>query len=159
MATKFGNEVARATLLDRLVDEKPDVSTEPKPLRTLDRLELRYSVRRELQRLLNTRAPYPHDVLEKQERTAINYGLPDFSHLSAKSPDDRLLIARFVEKTIEAYEPRMQEVRVEMDEYRPEHKALTARIKTVIVVESIRDPVSFPFVINLKDRDFNLDAV
>ena len=156
MAVQKTKEVARATLLERLVDNEPDVSTEPRPLRTLDKRKLRLSVRDELQRLLNTRCSYPLDELNKQERTVVNYGISDFSHLSPQNIDDRLVLSKNMEETIQAYEPRLQDVKIIVDYFDKEKKTLSARINAVIVVESIRDPVSFPFVINLKDREFNL---
>lgn len=151
-------ECARATLLDRLVDENPHVAEEAKPLRTLDRAGLRQSVRRELERLLNTRASYPPEILNRQERSALNYGIPDYYHLSPKSPSDHRVLELDLTRAISFYEPRLQDVRVEVQSYDEDRKALIASVEGVIVVESIRDPVSFPFTIQLKDGDFKLDG-
>lgn len=151
-------ECARATLLDRLADENPHVAEEAKPLRTLDRAGLRQSVRRELERLLNTRASYPPDVLNRQERTALNYGIPDYYHLSPKSPADHRILESDLSRAISFYEPRLREVQVAIQSYDEDRKALIASVNGVIVVESIRDPVSFPFTIQLKDGEFKLDG-
>lgn len=151
-------ESARATLLDRLVDKSPDVSQEPKPLRTLDRAELRQSVRRELERLLNTRSSYAPEILKQMERTVINYGIPDYYHLSPKSLEDQKALAQELGKTIAIYEPRLQDVHVVIDRYDDDKKSLMAGVRGVIVVESIRDPVSFPFSIQLKSREYDLDG-
>lgn len=151
-------ESARAALLDRLVDKSPDVSQEPKPLRTLDRAELRQSVRRELERLLNTRSSYAPEILNQMERTVVNYGIPDYYHLSPKSLEDQKTLSRELGRTISIYEPRLQDVHVVIEGYDDDKKSLMAGVRGVIVVESIRDPVSFPFSIQLKSREYDLDG-
>lgn len=151
-------ESARATLLDRLVDKSPDVSQEPKPLRTLDRAELRQSVRRELERLLNTRSSYAPEILNQMERTVVNYGIPDYYHLSPKNLEDQKALSQELGRTISIYEPRLQDVHVVIEGYDDDRKSLMAGVRGVIVVESIRDPVSFPFSIQLKSREYDLDG-
>jgi type VI secretion system protein ImpF len=159
MAQFLSREVARATLLDRLTDLQPELAKEAKPLRTLDRYQLRQSVRRELERLLNTRCSHPLERVEEMGRSVVNYGMPDFSHFSPRNPDERKILEREVARVIEAFEPRFQDVQVVVEEYRENQKALMAHVNAIIVVESIRDPVSFPFVIQLKDRDFDINAI
>ena len=99
-------EGARALLFDRLVDFYPGVDEEEPPFRILNRAELKASIRRELERLLNTRCSLSLHRVSEEERTVINYGIPDFSSLSPQNADDHALIGSIIGQTITAFEPR-----------------------------------------------------
>ena len=92
---------ARALLFDRLVDTEPESQKEVRPLRALDKNGLKASIRRELGRLLNTRCPMP--LTPTDERTVINYGIPDFSWLSLYNGDHRARLASWIRDAIVAY--------------------------------------------------------
>jgi type VI secretion system protein ImpF len=130
----------RAPLFDRLTS----------PVRSLDRSGLLESVRRELERLLNTRTPVPAVRLAAETRTVIDYGIPDFASFSPGNPDDRQRLADLVARTIEAFEPRLRNVRVQVEEVRGEHEVLRARLDADLVAETISEPVSFPALIGLR---------
>ena len=93
---------ARALLFDRLVDVSPDGEGHDDHLRILNAKQLKASVRREVGRLLNTRCSLPLHGLGEEERSVVNYGIPDFSSLSPHNADDRALIASVVGQTIAA---------------------------------------------------------
>jgi type VI secretion system protein ImpF len=134
---------ARAPLFDRLVDLDPHAAEEAEPLRVLDRAGLRASVRRELERLLNTRCPWPEAALAGRPRTVLEYGMPDFSHLYARGPAARGEIAAMVERTVAAYEPRLRRPRVVVEEDAGSERRLTVRIEGVLVVGEVQEAVSF----------------
>src|SRR5579864_6435199 len=102
---------ARALLFDRLVDLEPQTQKEIRPLRVLDKKGLKDSVRRELGRLLNTRRPIPL-APHLEERTVINYGIPDFSSLSPHSDNDRKRLEFWMQEAIKNFEPRLVNVKV-----------------------------------------------
>lgn len=103
--------VARVPLLERLADAEPERGDEARPLRTLDRAGLQASVGRELLRMLNRRvAPRPGMRL-----SVLDYGLPDWTGLHPSNPEDRLRIAREIERAILAFEPRLREPHVEVE--------------------------------------------
>src|SRR5256885_15454214 len=94
---------ARSLIFERLVDLEPkSLLGESQPLRILNKRELKGSVRRELGRLLNTRCSLPAQLLGQEERTVLDYGIPDFSPLSAHNADDHRLIAGIVSQSIPA---------------------------------------------------------
>src|SRR5215213_9707523 len=101
---------------------------EPKPIRILNRKELKESVRRELSRLLNTRCSIPSHLLGEEERTVLNYGIPDFSSFSAHNPDDHRRIAAIVAQTVSAFEPRLKQVRVTVERFRDHDRTLWVKI-------------------------------
>ena len=140
---------ARALLFDRLVDV-PDWVEQERPLRILNREQLKASVRRELERLLNTRCSIPLHRLGEEERSVVNYGIPDFSSLSPHSADDHALIASIVGQTIAAFEPRLRQVRVEVGPVFSAESALWLNISAELVVGTFAEPVSFPLTLNSK---------
>ena len=89
-------------------------AAEQKPWRILDREGLMRSIRLELHRLLNTRSYYSADANGRRERTVIDYGLPDYSALYTRNPEDHKRLAALVQSTVEAYEPRIRNVRIEV---------------------------------------------
>lgn len=134
---------ARALLFERLVDRDPGAVREAVPMRTLGRVELKQSLQRELQRLLNTRCPFPAEEVEAVQRTVIDYGLPDYSSYYTKSPEDQARVARLVRQTVEAFEPRLREVSVEVKLFRHSLKALQVLISGILTVGEVMELVSF----------------
>lgn len=102
---------AHAPLFERLVDDDP---LRREPFRVLNRAGLTASVRRELQRLLETRCPVGDDEVLAQQRTVFDYGTPDLSTVNLGNPLEVEQLRRRVEKAVAAYEPRLLDVRVSM---------------------------------------------
>jgi len=152
-------EGARASLVDRLIDRDPRSSQEARPLRILDRRAMKESVRRDLGWLLNTRSPVPPKQLEGQDRTVVNYGIPDFAALSAQNPDDRRRLALDVLRTVNAYEPRLKHVRVVVDEHRDDEKSLRVRIDALLSAGGIEEPVSFGAIVQSSTGEAVMDAI
>ena len=141
------SEGGRALLFDRLVDLDPRSTTEPRPLRTLTRRELRESVRREVERLLNTRSPTPAHLLEDRERTVIDYGVPDLAEFAAQRAEDHQRLTSLFARAIAAFEPRLRRVRVRVEGLVEMRRALVVRIDALLVIESVTEPVSFSVVV------------
>jgi len=102
------------SLLDRLIDLSPDAGIDPPANRSQSVRQLKASLRRDLEWLLNTRR-IPDEVPETYEelfRSLYNYGLPDVTSMGLNSPRDRQRLLRLVEQTIEIFEPRLTGVRV-----------------------------------------------
>jgi len=134
---------ARASLIDRLVDNQPAIRKERRPLRTLNRKQLRDAVRKDLTWLLNTRTSLPAYRFDKGDLTVIDYGMPDFGTYFIASEPDRQRLTRRVIRAITSFEPRLQKVGVSIDPVRLNEKSLKIVIDAVIVVDTVRTPVSF----------------
>jgi type VI secretion system protein ImpF len=144
-------EGGRALLFERLTDEDPLArEEEARPFRVHETDELKESVRRELSRLLNTRCSVPSSLLGARERSVLDYGIPDFSSLSALSGDDQNRLASVVEQTVAAFEPRLRGVRVSVESVRAEDRALVLRVEATLVVGAHAEPVSFPLLVRSK---------
>ena len=97
-----------APLFDRLADHAAETGSGN--LRTLDAVQ--GSIARELHRLFNTRSSLDLSDYAHGDSTVLEYGIPDFSALSAQ---DALGMKRFQSAlllAVERYEPRLSDVAV-----------------------------------------------
>src|SRR5580658_2059949 len=111
-------------LIDRLIDRERDrdrdrsipasATADPYRTRSASVRGLKTALRRDLEWLLNTRRnpmAAPETMVETSQ-SLFNYGLPDFSALSANAPKDRQKLLAELERTIALFEPRLRNVRV-----------------------------------------------
>ena len=138
---------SRVPLFARLRDEEPRLGDEVQPRRVLTRERILESISSELSRLLNTRCSETLEALQGQERTVMNYGLPDFFTLNPTSDGDRQRLARLIVEAVRAYEPRLHNPFVEVTTDAANGRALRITLTGMLVVEQLPEPVSFPFVI------------
>lgn len=139
---------ARALLFERLEDGDPP-SPEARPFRVHDRAGLRESVMREISRLLNTRcAVDPAALAAGRPRTVLEYGLADWSPAHARDPAALAALEREARRAIEAYEPRLREVRVKAEPVFGRDRELRLTVDGVLVVDAgVTEPISFPMVV------------
>ena len=88
MARKDNEVRITQSVLDRLIDHEPNLSTEAPKSRSGSLHELKQAVRRDLEWLLNTRCHGDESVDDDLEcrRSVAFYGLPDIMGMSPKSP-------------------------------------------------------------------------
>ena len=145
-----GPEQVRASILDRLIDHSPGVAPERPPFRTQSRAEYGRSILRDLQRLLSTRTTFEVGVDAKtrrrrkpKERSVVDYGLSDFSHLHPASEDDRIILARTLREAITAFEPRIKIRRLSVDLVEGHRSLCEIRIQAWLIMNHARQPISF----------------
>jgi type VI secretion system lysozyme-like protein len=140
-------------LFERLVDADSANPARPKissPPPVLDYFALRESVRTELNRLLNTRAPLDPAIRSRVPNTVLNYGLPDFSALEASSQGDRIKLADLIAKKISVFEPRLTRVRVVLEKNPERPTSLIGIVRAHLGFGKIQEPVSFPLMLDGK---------
>ncbi len=137
---------SRVLLFDRLVDENPEAKKERISYRVYDREGLRQSVQRELMRLLNTRRAQS-DVLDPAKATVLDYGIPDFSALSAASTTDRQYLTRILTTAIAAFEPRLLHARVELSATESDQRSVDGVITGQLRIGEELEPVAFPVLL------------
>ncbi len=135
---------ARVPLFDRLADHEPH-RDEPQPRRVHAHGDVRESVRRELFRLFNTRCAPPIAEVAGSERTVIDFGVPDFTTLNPTSERDRQQMARLLVEAVRAFEPRLQQPRVEVRVRVGTAGVLDIRLEAALLLDALLEPVSFPF--------------
>jgi type VI secretion system protein ImpF len=144
----------RAPLFDRLTDLDPQSAVEPRPLRTLDRRGLRESVRRELERLLNTRSSLSVDRLTQRDiLTVLEYGIPDLSAYSAGDPEDQKLLAAVVARAVGAFEPRLRQVQVVFERLDITGRQAEIRIEGRLGIDEVSEPIAFPTLLSVKSGE------
>jgi len=136
----------RPLLFDRL--EAGESSLSGKPYRVDEWNAVRQSVADELNNLLNTRLPPGRWEPISEPQTVIDYGIPDFSSLSAGSDIDRAMMAEVIAKKIAAFEPRLSQVRLQLQPDLTDQSSLLGSIEANLTIESLIQPVSFPLQIS-----------
>lgn len=104
-------------LFDKLFDAAPR-SPAVSALRRLSVEELKDTIARDLEALLNTRTVFIADDFEhfpECDRSVLTYGLNDFANLSIASHDDRKFICASIQRAIAHHEPRLNEVSVTLE--------------------------------------------
>jgi len=144
------------SILDRLIDRDPKVSTEPSSVRGTQQAQIKESVKRDLEWLLNSKqlnSDWPED-LRQLNRSLLTYGMPDFSSstLSNSIQQDRL--RRAVEETISRFEPRLSRVNVAIVEGKEHERSVRFRIDAMLRVDPAPEPVTFDSVLQLSTRAF-----
>lgn len=81
--------------------------------------------------------------------------MPDFgTYFTASEPDRERLVRRMI-RAISSFEPRLKKVGVSIEPVRVNEKTLTIVIDAIIVVDTVRVPVSFLTV--YQDRTGTMD--
>ena len=145
------------SVLDRLLDNEPQVSKEPASSRTQDLRALQAAVGRDLEALLNSRREaleeLPNDFVELN-RSLLIYGLPDLTSLSLLNQADRNRVRRSVEEAIAVFEPRLTRVRVALEAPREHDRGLRFRVDALLRVDPTPEPVSFDAVLQLTTQQY-----
>lgn len=112
------NDWLLPSVLDRLIDTEPDNTRELPRNRVQLLWELKQSVKRDLESLLNTRVPFVAIPPKSRhlDRSLLNYGMPDLSSTTLDSSVQLEAMRRRVEQVIRDFEPRFQSVRVSFSE-------------------------------------------
>lgn len=145
------------SVLDRLLDDEPEKRVEAPKSRNQVLRELKLSVRRDLENLLNTRwrcLPWPAHLPEL-DTSLVSYGVPDFAGGHMGAPSDRERLRRIIEQAIRKFEPRFQKVSVTLLENADAaDRALRFRIDALLHAEPAPEPVVFDSQFEPATNDF-----
>lgn len=152
------------SVFDRLLDDEPDTQVETPHSRAQLLRELKTSVRRDLENLLNTRIslyPVPDDLPELKT-SVLNYGIPDFTGLSMSSREQRERLRLLVEDAIRRFETRFISVRVELTAAQRSNnvqdRTVHFRIEGLLYAEPAPEPVMFDSQLRPQLGDFEVRA-
>jgi type VI secretion system protein ImpF len=145
------------SVFDRLLDDRPDVTSEPVASRSQNLRALKKAVARDLESLLNTRQealdPLPEGLTELP-RSLLTYGLPDFTSFNLAATDDRMRVRRCLEEAVTTFEPRLARVRVAIEPARPHERVLRFRIDALLRTDPSPEPVMFDMVLQLNTQAY-----
>lgn len=139
---------ARASILDRLIDEDPDLSRDAARSSSSRMNELRQAVERDLENLLNSRRPYLRwsPAATELSRSVFGVGVPDITDARADTITSRERLRQAFEQAIRIFEPRLSAVRVAtLRNDDPADRSLRFRIEAVIAI-GMADPIAFDSV-------------
>jgi type VI secretion system protein ImpF len=155
-------QMPMASVLDRLLDEEPDVSREPARSRNQALRELRQAVRRDLEYLLNTRHSYLRwaPALKEVDQSVLNYGLSDITGSGLSSAKDREEFCRTLQGILRRYEPRFKTVTVRLLENAAAlDRTLRFRIDALLRVDPAPEPIVFDSMLEPSNSAFVVKGV
>ena len=157
--SRIDNEIRiTPSVLDRLLDYEPDVSRDAPKSRSKSLRELKLSVRRDLEWLLNSRS-FPEEIderLEEVKKSVVVYGLPDITGISAKSHIEQKRLTEALENAIKIFEPRFLNLKVTLEPVNNIDRMLKFRIEAQLNVEPTPEPFAFDTVLQLGSGDFEV---
>lgn len=149
MRDKKGWEGGAASLFDRLADDAgSDAIASMIGVHSVS--DLKESVRSELERLFNTRTLKRLDTDEVRPMTVVDYGVPDYAAFYPPNQDNQRRLRQHLTQALQTFEPRLRRVRVSVA-MGEAHNLLLVKIDAQLVVDPIRENVSFPVIIKSHD--------
>lgn len=143
------------SLLDRLIDDDPkNLSLVGSKSYGVVLSDIKKSIRRDLEYLLNTRVSIQKipDSLTEVKSSVINYGLPDFSIIHLSSDEGKEEFRLHVQHIIEQFEPRFSHVTVELEQIGEAfERTLYMKISAVLMIEP--DPIPLLFDSRVRSID------
>lgn len=146
MAKAELERTAEPSVLDRLIDLDRGTSADRPVSRQESVRRVMDNVRRDIELLLNSRrihAPVPEGMTELATSIYF-YGLPDITSLGKDSPAARGRLARQLEETIAAHEPRLAEVKITIAESeRAQFGELRFTVQAILNMDPTPERVTF----------------
>ena len=108
------NREVLISVLDRLFDDDPDVRQDPAHASRSILRDLRASVSRDLETLLDTRRRallFPEELKETRG-SVLAFGVPDMTGPNMDSRAARMQFLRRIEEVVQRFEPRFKRVKV-----------------------------------------------
>jgi len=149
----------RMSLLDRLIDDAPDLSIDPPRSRSQELRAVRESFRRDIEAILNTRrrCRSPPAALRALRRALPNFGVADLVGMSLATHQQRVELVRSLEETIRMLEPRFRSVALSLVAGRdPLDRALRIRIEAVTQLQQSNEPIVLETTLDPATRTFSV---
>jgi type VI secretion system protein ImpF len=146
------------SVLDRLIDQEPQVHREPPQGRSQLLRDLKFAVRRDLENLLNTRVrciPFPPELAELKQ-SLVNYGIPDLTGAFLGSTREREEFRRTIQAVILLYEPRLKKLSVTLRDQEAIDRTIRFHIEATLQAEPTPEPVAFDSMLRLTTGTFEV---
>ncbi|MBB4010024.1 type VI secretion system baseplate subunit TssE [Allorhizobium taibaishanense] len=155
------DRVYSRSVLDRLLDDTPDLETDQQISPSEQVREMRELIRRDLEALLNTRRcpQAPPEKLGELQDALVSYGVDGILSASLVTDESKLRLARLVERRIALFETRLTDVKVTILKGSNEgDRALRMRIQASFRLHDGMPPVSFESRIDPSTQAFRIEA-
>lgn len=160
MARVEKNKNLRPSILDRLIDNEPHIQVESEMSRHQKIKQLRNSVRRDLEALLNSRFRLlePPEEFTELQNSLLNYGLPDLATINITDLDKKREFTRNLEKVLRTYEPRFKSVKVSYQDNKDStDRTLRFRIDATLYADPSPEVVIFDSILEPASRMINVE--
>lgn len=146
------------SILDRLLDYEPKISTEPPKSRSTSLRELKQSVRRDLEWLLNSRRTIIEiaETLEETNNSVAVYGLKDLTGVAINSTKERARLIKEVENVIKTFEPRFINLKVTLEPTENTDQEISFKVEALLNTEPVPEPIVFDTVLEIGSGDFQI---
>jgi type VI secretion system protein ImpF len=144
------------SVLDRLIDYEPNLSSEAPKSRSASLQELRQSVRRDLEWLLNTRC-HGNDLVDEDlecRKSVAFYGLPDIMGMSPKSPAEQKRLTKALETAIKTFEPRFLDLKISLEPVSNIDRQLKFRVEARLDMDPEPEPIAFDTILQTGSGEF-----
>ena len=150
----------RPSILDRLLDNDPGNAMDIDPGQHQKLKDLRNSVRRDLENLLNTRLRIidPNDEHPELKKSLLNYGLPDLATVNILDKESRKAFVTQLETLLMEFEPRFKSVNVNyLENANTLDRTLRFRIDALLYADPSPEVVVFDSVLEPVSRTVNVE--
>ena len=158
MEMKQEQQSLQTSILDRLINREAGASSESVQNRSLSIGQIKASVKRDLENLLNARRIIiePPQSYRELIDSVYSYGLHDFTSKNPKSPSLKQQLRFELEKTISQFESRLKNVSIHFEEHSQDRQSLKFRISALMVVEPIKEPVTFDTICDVNKQSYSV---
>jgi len=145
-------------VLDRLIDLNPGIQEDGHVTHAQSVRQLKTTLQRDLEWLLNTRriAIEPSDSAQELPNSLYSYGLPEFAGLSMTSFQDQTRILKDIETAITTFENRLMSVRVSMRPSEGTERAVNFVIEAILRIDPMPERVAFDTVLELASGEYRV---
>lgn len=142
------------SVLDRLTDLQPDVSSEAPATAWEEMREIKASLCRDLSALLNTRRAEADFNAEFEQATnsILTFGVTDFTSFNLKNRLEQDRVRLSIERAIRQFEPRLTSVAVTVEEADPLRPALRFEISALLRIDPGGQAVLFDATLHRDSR-------
>jgi type VI secretion system protein ImpF len=158
MPSSPGERPVLLSVLDRLIDSEPGLRDDPSITRAQSIRELKVSLQRDLEWLLNTRliATELPESSEELKNSLFSYGLPEFRELNGSAAPE--LLSKYIENAIRRFEPRLANIRVTMRPAEGTIRVAHFIIDAVLLIDPMPERVTFDTVLELTRGEYRVGA-
>ncbi|HEX3877057.1 MAG TPA: type VI secretion system baseplate subunit TssE [Bryobacteraceae bacterium] len=147
------------SFLDRLIDNEPKQASDPPPSRARSIRQLKASLRRDLEWLLNTRRrPDPAGPEFKElEKSLFNFGLEDVTSMSWAVHKDRMSLTKMIEQCVAIFEPRISRIKVvSLEATEGAKHILRFQIEGLLDMDPAPELITFDTVLQLSSGEYQV---